>query len=359
MITVGGDRRVTTSIPRNNTNGTETNRGYVVYGPAVPEATVTLRNADNSTAQPLAADPAATPWGLRRIHDVFRVTSDTFTIELDTDTGDALDPNASDDDAVCRLNQGYEDFNNYGSPDFDNTAGLDRAGFENFVSVRQPAAGSGGTTGRYEQVIDASNLPDGYHYLIVRAFRDRSAGAEIWNEVRVPIYLDRAGPVVELEDPGTISGPQETFRVQADPTTTEVHMFWNLSPAVDPLTQINVFSRATQFARFTFDKNLDIGTADCGTLTIVALGRSGEASVTLLAVGPACFADVTTNGSSNGIRDCAVTLSDFSYYLSLWSISSPAADITLTGQCDITQNGDGVNLSDFSCYLAEWSNGCP
>ena len=36
-----------------------------------------------------------------------------------------------------------------------------------------------------------------------------------------------------------------------------------------------------------------------------------------------CFADLTTDGSSNGIPDDAVTLSDFSFYLSLWSAGCP------------------------------------
>ncbi|MEL7472723.1 MAG: GC-type dockerin domain-anchored protein [Planctomycetota bacterium] len=77
--------------------------------------------------------------------------------------------------------------------------------------------------------------------------------------------------------------------------------------------------------------------------------------------GLACSpADVTTDGTSNGEPDGAVTLSDFSFYLSLWSAQSPGADITLTGAClPNIGGGDGVNLSDFSCYLSEWSGGCP
>ena len=74
--------------------------------------------------------------------------------------------------------------------------------------------------------------------------------------------------------------------------------------------------------------------------------------------GPCSPADVTTDGTSNGVPDQAVTLSDFSFYLSLWSTSDIAADLTTDG----TSNGvpDGaVTLSDFSFYLALWSAGCP
>ncbi|MEL7472253.1 MAG: PKD domain-containing protein, partial [Planctomycetota bacterium] len=72
-----------------------------------------------------------------------------------------------------------------------------------------------------------------------------------------------------------------------------------------------------------------------------------------------CPADVTTDGSGNGVQDGLVTLSDFSYYLTLWSNASPAADLTVDGQCDLGTSGDGVTLSDFSCYLSEWALGCP
>lgn len=73
----------------------------------------------------------------------------------------------------------------------------------------------------------------------------------------------------------------------------------------------------------------------------------------------ACPADLTTEGSNNGTPDGAVTLSDFSYFLALWSSSDPDADITLVGSCNPGAGGDGVDLSDFSCYLTIWSGGCP
>ncbi len=74
--------------------------------------------------------------------------------------------------------------------------------------------------------------------------------------------------------------------------------------------------------------------------------------------GPCSPADVTTDGTANGIPDQAVTLSDFSFYLGLWGAGDAAADLTTDG----TSNGvpDGaVTLSDFSFYLALWGAGCP
>ncbi|MEO0482315.1 MAG: endonuclease [Planctomycetota bacterium] len=73
----------------------------------------------------------------------------------------------------------------------------------------------------------------------------------------------------------------------------------------------------------------------------------------------ACPADLTTDGLPNGIPDSIVTLSDFTYYLSLWANADASADITTDGVCNPGNGGDGVTLSDFSCYLSLWSAGCP
>lgn len=74
---------------------------------------------------------------------------------------------------------------------------------------------------------------------------------------------------------------------------------------------------------------------------------------------PLCPADLTTEGTTNGTPDGVVTLSDFAYFLGLWSNSNPAADITGDGACDPSTAEGAVTLSDFSCYIAQWSAGCP
>ena len=73
---------------------------------------------------------------------------------------------------------------------------------------------------------------------------------------------------------------------------------------------------------------------------------------------PACVADVTTDGTANGVPDGQITLSDFSFYLSLWSASASQADLTTDGTANGTPDGQ-VTLSDFSFYLSLWSAGCP
>ena len=45
-------------------------------------------------------------------------------------------------------------------------------------------------------------------------------------------------------------------------------------------------------------------------------------------------ADVTTDGSANGVPDGAVTLSDFSFYLSLWADLPPDSLQSLLGRVE-------------------------
>lgn len=96
-------------------------------------------------------------------------------------------------------------------------------------------------------------------------------------------------------------------------------------------------------------------------VTAFDVGVLREVCVTVVyeVVGPCSPADVTTTGSASGVPDGAVDLSDFSYYLTLWSSGDPAADLTATGTC-VVGSGEGVvDLSDFSCYLTAWGVGCP
>ncbi len=93
-------------------------------------------------------------------------------------------------------------------------------------------------------------------------------------------------------------------------------------------------------------------------LTQPASNPGGSVFVDSVTFDTTCAADLTTDGTSNGIPDGRVTLSDFSYYLRLWPLAHPVTDVTTDG----TSNGipDGqVTLSDFSLYLTLWSAGCP
>ena len=96
----------------------------------------------------------------------------------------------------------------------------------------------------------------------------------------------------------------------------------------------------------------DPAATNLGTAPVVDIGAYEFASAACSA------ADVTTDGTANGNPDGAVTLSDFSFYLSLWASSNAAADVTTDGTANGVPDG-AVTLSDFSFYLSLWSTGCP
>jgi len=103
--------------------------------------------------------------------------------------------------------------------------------------------------------------------------------------------------------------------------------------------------------------------SDIGTQNVIEAGIDAIVITDRTCVDPvteACSpADITTTGTSNGTPDGLLDLSDFSFYLSLWSQQDPAADVTVTGLCTFGTTDANVDLSDFSCYLSEWSAGCP
>src|SRR5206468_12568095 len=99
----------------------------------------------------------------------------------------------TDDRAVLRIDSGYQDVNGNGV--IDHTTGLD-AGFEDFLTLNSPRCGGGpncggGGTGTYHQLIDATQLTEGYHYITVRAYRHRDAGDPLFKEFRKVILIDR------------------------------------------------------------------------------------------------------------------------------------------------------------------------
>ena len=102
------------------------------------------------------------------------VTANTINIRLDTQAvtlpDGFRDVNADGDNAVLRVNQGV-DTNGNGHIDYT-TPGSVVYGFEEFAAAnKSPGYGSATGNGWYQQAIDATNLPEGYNFITVRAFR--------------------------------------------------------------------------------------------------------------------------------------------------------------------------------------------
>jgi hypothetical protein len=253
VLTVGAGGSVSINVPRNrNANGVFHGRGYVIYGPAVPSGTLSITNASTTIVPP---DSAGIADHLQRISPITIVNSDTFDIQLQTTQTDVLDPN-TDDLAVFRIDQGFQDYNNDGStylgqPNSDFHPGNTNSdspsyGFENFITQNSPRCmpDGGGVcqntgTGTYRQTIDAAALGDGYHYITARAYRHRTTGDPLFAEFRIVIYVDREDPdFVLLAPPNTCNNDVTSLPVDwtvkaNDGSTGKVYVFVDFPAGTD------------------------------------------------------------------------------------------------------------------------------
>lgn len=339
VLIVDANKRVTIVVPNNRTGNTEHHKGYVIYGPAVPSGTLSV----SPIASVIPADPSNAPGFLRRIADVPVVTADSFTIQLKTAKTDPLDPNW-DDNAVFRINQGFKDFNGNGQVDIGEGGVV--GGYEQFLTVKQPLFGSALSEGTYAQTINAADLPEGYNYVSVVAFRKRDANEDpLLTEFREVVYIDREGPAIALQPYDMpITSPAYEFRVDfLDRTAARIHMFWNLDPGVDPIPLCNATNQGTEVDRFEWRQTLVGLTHGFGSLTVVAFEDSGNASVSRTddIFVDLCLADFNKDGG--------LSIDDFIAFQTAFALQLPEADI----------DGNGLfQIDDFITFQTFFALGC-
>jgi hypothetical protein len=230
-----------------NNNGQ--NKGYLVYGLQTPQSTVglTITNQNGSLAggNPPANDVVAN--AKTRLATLPIVTANTINVRLDTQAvtlSDGFrDTDADGDNAVLKVNQGV-DTNGNGHIDYT-TPGSAVYGFEEFAAANK-SAGYGSPTGNgwYQQAIDATNLPEGYNFITVRAFRHRSdGGPAVFTDFKKVVYLDRVAPPAAVvsfapyaSDPNNPNN-RDLIVKSVDATANNMHFFLDL-PANLTNTQI-------------------------------------------------------------------------------------------------------------------------
>ncbi len=343
VLTVGAGGSVTLHVPRNVSSAGEHNKGYLVYSPALPDATLTIVGQSGT----IPPDPASFPDYLQRLSEIPVVSGDSFTIRLETTPGDTVDL-TTDDNALFRIDNGTEDWNGSGGPDFPLDDPL-LAGFEQFTDTHAPGMSDPNHQGLYEQVIDATRLSEGFHYISVIAFRQRPAGTgPLFRDSREVVFVDRLDPIVTLIDPqDPYTDDRPTFKISTpDRTVERLHAFLNLQPGDDPVSMVSPLNAATKFDRLewreTFDDALVPGE---NTLTFVAIETNGRASVI----------DITVNFQADCPADLAapfgvLDLNDISAFVTGFTTQDPIADL----------NGDGVfDLGDITAFTTSFTAGCP
>ena len=301
-IVVGAGGSVTIRVPRNlSATGVEHNRGYVVYAPAIPGGTLTITNQSGT----LAAEGLSVPSWRRRTNAVPVVGGTSFEVQLTTINGDAQATNNdnADDNALFRINAGYQDWNGSGSHDVGFQSEV-APGYEGFVTQRQPLAGTANTNGIYRQVIDATALPEGMNYLSVMAFRKRNPGeAPLFREWRTGVYVDRLPPAAMMENPSPLpSGTvQQRFVLRAlDRTVSRMHLILNPATGGDPLLLATGSNQAVQDDRFDWSRTLTGLVEGPNTVLLLAFEESGRGVAEFYTVyvgSPSCDPDLNQDGN--------------------------------------------------------------
>lgn len=345
-VNVGAGGQVIIRVPRNTSpSGTEHNKGFVVYAPAIPSGTLTLAGTNGV----IAADPANTSPFRRRLNSLAIVTAPTFDINLTTTNGDsgAGNNNNADDNAVFRINAGYVDFNGNGQVDIDYTNSV-VPGYEQFVTLRQPLAGTSNIQGEYRQTIDTSLLEDGVNYISVVAFRKRdSFEGPLYREFRTAIYVDRELPRVQMVSPCPL--PQGTtsfnFNVRAmDRTVNRVHLIANPPTVADPLTLAHVSNQSGRLDRYDYVAPATGLVPGENRLLLLAFEETGTGSYQYID----CYVGDPTPCPADFNQDGGVDGSDVEAFFVAWTAAEPEADVNIDG---------GVDGADVETFFTAWSAG--
>ncbi len=240
-IRVDGSGQVTIRIPRNGTHG----RGYVIYGLATPEGTLSLAGVASTLA---GATPTAANNGTARLGAIDVITANSFNVQLSTTPvtlptpfGESLpvrDEDADGDAALLRIDEGI-DLNNLTGIDFT-TPGSIVYGFEEFTDTRTPGyiddSGNniGTGVGTYAQTINTTQLAEGRHFITVRAFRHRDSGPAVFTDFKRAIYVDRLPPESEIASFAPYGNDPEDLDLvvhSIDETADAVHVFLDTGAA--------------------------------------------------------------------------------------------------------------------------------
>ncbi|HJN66047.1 MAG TPA: cadherin domain-containing protein, partial [Pirellulales bacterium] len=362
VITVGVGGEVTLRVPQNkNGAGVEHGLGYVVYGLATPEGTLSLSNV-SATLSGDAATAANNP--ANRLTDVHVIAADSFDVQLDTVAVNLLgDPVLRDQQAdgyfaVLRMDGGI-DLNDQTGQFGNATNGVDYVtpgsllyGFEDFTGANSPGYYSGTGAGQFLQSIDTTGLSEGRHYLTVRAFRHTDAASEpIYTDFKKVIYIDRAAPTVALaETRDSGGGAFELIVESTDQTAQSVQVLLDLPASLTDAEVIALSGSAIDAS--AIDLNL-FNAALSGIATgnhvysVIATEESGNGSVTR-------YVGQSLSGSGAGLGDLTgdglFTVDDVNDFATIYNSGNTqfhaAADHDgdgLVDEVDVTLFGDRLN----------------
>ncbi|MEM6332212.1 MAG: PEP-CTERM sorting domain-containing protein [Planctomycetota bacterium] len=304
--TFGGPSKATVRSVRNNGG----DQGYLIYGVAGPQSQqgLELSNVDTTIAPdsttPVGFETANQAQGRARLTEVHVISADQFTATLNTQavthTGTVLqngflvtnairDRDADGDNALLRINGGV-DINGNGAVDIV-TPGSVAYGFESFDTSDDGFSAVDGN-GFYEQVVDTTQLPEGYNFITARAFRHRNPGSggdggpAVYTDFKQVIYVDRLDPdsTVDSFEPVT-PGINQNRRLVArsvDQTADNIHILLNVGAAVTDDTILGMVNGSNQGSQIDVDAwTRDLNGLQHGNhaITLVTFEMTGNVNV--------------------------------------------------------------------------------
>jgi hypothetical protein len=268
--------------------------GVLVYGLAAPEAPRGIELTNVEKVLPGRGDPASDfENGTRRQTDIDVIHADRFEVRLRTvpvrllGSRELRDVWADGDQALLRVDGGC-DVNGNGKVDFTEP-GSTAYGFERFLTKSSPLVGRGGLRGprgdgEFRQVVDATALEEGVHFLTVRAWRHRTdGGPAVFADFKRVVYVDRRPPRCRFDSFRRSGDGLEVWVRSIDRTADAVHVFVDLPAG---LADADVVERARQGQGklLPIDRDLFRGTPTglapgSHALTIVSFEPTGSRNV--------------------------------------------------------------------------------
>jgi alpha-amylase len=268
-ISVPANGIVTIKVPRNKTNTTTHNKGFIMYGLATPTHTHTLTNVSSI----LPSESNSVPNGSRRLTPLQVITANNFSVNVQTSA------TIPEDNALVRVDGGR--------PLHGATAQItsgEFAGFEQFTSA-SPRATSG--SGNYSINVDTTTMSEGLHFVETVAFLPRPGGSPAAYSIqRSAIYLDRTSPTVQLAFPSTtgtsdvLSQSYGVVAKSADMTANSMHIFFDQPSNYNFLGNVSGINQMTKVDRGEFRYTWNNITGGTHSITIVAFEQTGRSSVT-------------------------------------------------------------------------------
>lgn len=270
-------------------------KGFLVYGLATPRSKAGIELTNTAETLPGRSDPANNREnGMQRQTDISVIRNNSFEVRLRTEpvrllgSNDLRDVAADGDQALLRMDDGL-DVNGNGRVDFRVT-GTTEYGFERFVTKSSPLIRSGNVNGprgdgEFRQLINATSLSEGLHFITVRAYRHQPAGSPaVFSDFRKVIYVDRTPPVSAFDSFHPLpSGDTEVWIRSVDLTANNVHVFANLPATMGEADILATAGegkgRCKRIDRALFKTVLKGLPKGSNTLTIVTFEPTGSRNV--------------------------------------------------------------------------------